>query len=455
MSFSTLLFVFKFLPIVLLLYFLVPIKLKNPLLLIASLFFYAWGEPIYVFLLLFMILLNYLFGLWIEQTKNKFEALCLSIGLNIFILFYFKYYSFVLDTLFSILPFKLEYKMFDMPLGVSFFIFSCLAYLFDIYYKKTKAEHNIFNFALFVSFFPKLVMGPITTYSQFKPQIRNHPIRTNLLNTGARRFIIGLAQKVILANTFASLYSSLNASDGLSAWLLMIAYTLDIYFDFVGYTNMAIGLGNIFGFTLPENFNYPYLSLSVSDFWRRWHITLGSFFRDYVYIPLGGNRVPFKRHIINLLIVWMLTGLWHGANWTFIFWGLYYGVILILEKYLLKDIKRILPSFINWLITIFLIMIGWVFFSSPSIGDAFNTIIHLFSFSTSSASLFYLKTYSIYLIIGIIGCTPLLKNIGINLNKKFNQYYYLINNASGAMLLIISIAYMISSTYQSFLYFSF
>lgn len=461
MSFSTLFFVFTWLPCVLFAYFILPKKYQNTVLLFASLIFYAWGEPIYVFLLLALIIFNYIFARLLNDkpSKGRRGFFIEVIIFNIFILFYFKYYSFALEFIFSITNTTYAFKVFDMPLGVSFFSFTLISYMIDVYRGKVEAEKNFINFALYVSFFPKLIMGPIETYPMMKEQLKSHPVSYSLFSIGAKKFIIGLAQKVILANTFGVLFSTLQGLplSMAGSWLMVLAYTLQLYFDFCGYSQMAIGLSNIFGFKLSENFNYPYMAKSIKDFWSRWHITLSHFFRDYVYIPLGGNRVSFLRHIFNILVVWMLTGIWHGANYTFILWGLYYGILLIFEKYVWYRVQKKLPSICNHIIVMFVVMIGWVLFFSEDVNQAFTIIGSMFGANAISSTgvYFYFKTYLLYIIVGIIGATPLVRSLNILLNHHFNKGFYLFNMIISFLLLLLSIAFMISSTYQSFLYFAF
>lgn len=460
MSFSTLFFIFTWLPCVLFVYFIFPKKFKNLVLLVASLIFYAWGEPVYIILLLVLILCNYVFARILEVKRKGRKLFFIEVlAFDIFILFYFKYYGFVLDSFFTITHMDIPFKIFDMPLGISFISFTLLSYLIDVYRRKVTAEKNIFDFALFVSFFPKLIMGPITTYPKMKEQLKHHPQTYSLFSIGAKSFIIGLSQKVILANTFQTLFASIQSLplSMAGSWFMALTYSLQLYFDFCGYSHMAIGLSNLFGFRLPENFNYPYMAKSIKDFWSRWHITLGHFFRDYVYIPLGGNRVRVSKHICNILIVWLLTGIWHGANYTFIVWGLYYGILLIFEKYIFSHVQKHLPAIINHTITLIVVMIGWVLFFSDNLTQAFAIIASMFGAGSfiSSGVLFYFKTYAIYLIIGILAATPLFSSFCILLNHHYNRIFYLLNMIFVFVLLLISIAFMISSTYQSFLYFAF
>lgn len=462
MSFHTLFFIFIFLPILLFLYFLCPKRIKNTLLLIVSLFFYAWGEPFFIILLILLIVINYVLGIYVEKNKhNGKRCLIEAIIVNLFVLIYFKYYGFFLETIFSLLQINISYKTLPMPAGISFFTFTILAYLFDIYGRKIKAERNFIHFALYISFFPKLLMGPIMRYQDIKDQMKDHPTHKKHLEKGIQLLMIGLAQKVILANTFASIWQSISFQNmSVSyAWLAILAYTLQIYFDFQGYTQMAIGLGHLFGFVLPENFHYPYMAKSVTDFWRRWHITLSLWFRDYVYIPLGGNRTTFFKHIRNIMIVWILTGLWHGASWNFVLWGLYYGIILIVEKYILKQYLEKLPKVIQHLLTMIVVMIGWVLFANTSLQGICSFLCSLFHLNGNalydSSSLFIFKNYFIYFFIGILWCTPLFSKLSTLFSKYFKEELWFIKPILTILCWIIIITFMVSDTYQSFLYFQF
>lgn len=344
MLFSSIVFLFTFLPIVLILYYVLPAACRNPVLLLASLVFYAWGEPVYIFLMILSILFNYISGLDIarnlENKKKAKRSLVFNIIVNIAILGFFKYEGFVLDTINHVFPVHIKYHALALPIGISFYTFQIMSYIIDVYRGKVKVQKNLLNFALYVTMFPQLIAGPIVQYADIDEQLTHRRHSIGKFGDGCMFFIRGLAKKVLLANTSGMIFTEVTGlSKGnvsvLTAWLGAFAYMFQIYFDFSGYSDMAIGLGKMFGFELCVNFNYPYVSKSITEFWRRWHISLSSWFRDYVYIPLGGNRVSAARHIFNLLVVWLLTGLWHGAAWNFVVWGLYYGVILIIEKYLL------------------------------------------------------------------------------------------------------------------------
>lgn len=461
MSFSTLFFIFTWLPIMYFIYHLIPIRYKNVYLVMISLVFYSWGSPYYTFLLILCIFFNYISAIIMDrkQEHTRKQVFIFNVLVNVFILVYFKYYGFFLDTLFDLLPFTVEYQIPDMPLGISFFTFQVIAYQIDVYRKSVKAQHHFIKFSLYISFFPKLIMGPITPYAAMEKQMDSHPTSLAKLDQGARRLIIGLGQKVILANTFATIWQvcQMETTSALGAWLGILAFTLQIYFDFNGYTNMAIGIANMFGFQLSENFNKPYQATSIHDFWRRWHISLSTWFRNYVYIPLGGNRVSKVMHIRNLFIVWTLTGFWHGANFTFIIWGLYYGILLVLEKYIWYPVHKKLPHALNWFITMILVMIGWVFFASDSVLEAISYIERMFHFTNfmDPTTYWYMKSYIIYFIIGILSCTSMLRRVFQTFCVRYKANYQTLETTAFILLFAICICYMVNDTYSSFLYFNF
>ncbi|MEI3251446.1 MAG: MBOAT family O-acyltransferase [Candidatus Gastranaerophilaceae bacterium] len=375
MLFSSLTFLFGFLPILLILYFIIKNrKYKNVVLLIFSLLFYAWGEPKYILLMLLTILIVYIFGILIDKFDREKKltlkklSLILCIILVLGSLIFFKYSNFLIENINSIFNTKINLINVIMPIGISFYTFQILSYIIDLYNKKIKLQKNYFSLALYVSLFPQLIAGPIVRYETVEEEIDNRKETKKDVIAGTKRFIIGLSKKVIIANQMALLadliFNKHNGSYGTSIiWLGTLAYTLQIYFDFSGYSDMAIGLGRIFGFHFLENFDYPYISKSVTEFWRRWHISLSTWFRDYVYIPLGGNRVNKFKWIRNIILVWLLTGLWHGAAWNFIIWGIYYGLLLLFEKLFLNKLLNKLPSIINWLYTFIIVMIGWMIFN--------------------------------------------------------------------------------------------
>ena len=453
MSFSSIIFCFIFLPIVVSLYFIIPKKLKNIYLLLASILFYSYSGIFYTIILLLIVLYNYISVRIMDKLEGKRRTgkLIEILIINIFTLYYFKYYYMILNNIFT----NIAMGEIILPLGMSFYLFTVLSYIIDVYRKNIKSEHNFISFSLYILFFPKLVMGPIVRYSDFNKQIDNHDFDNSLFNYGFKRFIIGLSMKVILADTFARIISSYQVSSTLGSIVIIILYSLQIYYDFAGYTNMALGLSNVFGFKLPENFDYPYLSNSVGEFFRRWHITLGKWFRDYVYIPLGGSRLSKLRLVINLLIVWLLTGMWHGASLNFIIWGLFLGIIIVMEKLLLSKIK--IPKIISIPFTFIIISISWIFFFNSNASDItliLKNLVNINNF-TDDKIIFIIRNNFFYLIIGLICITPLIKNLGERFQSKNNYIYNICNNIYLIILLIISTAYLISNSYQTFLYFNF
>ena len=377
MVFSSIMFIFIFLPAVLVLYYLFK-PARNIILLIGSLLFYAWGEPVYVILLLFSATFNYIIGIDIDHARkigrNPRQNLIFAIIVNVFVLSFFKYYGFIIDTLNYISGSNIHYTELALPIGVSFYTFQALSYIVDVYRGIVRPQKNYIKFAEYISMFPQLIAGPIVKYKDIALQLEHRYVTLEKFGKGAQYFIFGLAKKVLLANNLGLLYSQVSdlpkaEFSTLTAWIGIIAYTLQIYFDFSGYSDMATGLGKMMGFEFLKNFNYPYISKSITEFWRRWHISLSTWFREYIYIPMGGNRVNTLKHIRNIFIVWFLTGLWHGSSWNFVFWGLYYCVFLLLEKYLLAETLSRLPSLIKSLYTMIIVIIGWVFFSIPSMSD--------------------------------------------------------------------------------------
>ena len=469
MAFNDLSFVFIFFPLAILLHKIIPgITGKNILLLVLSLLFFAWGSPEYVFLLILLILFNYFTGLQMAARKEK-EVSCKGVLVsgvivNLLLLGFFKYWGFVIENINGLLGTDLPVRQLSMPMGVSFFTFSILSYLFDVYRDKAPAARNILEFSLFVTFFPKLVSGPIVQYAAMEQQIRERRISSVKFGRGVRMFLIGLAKKVLISNTIGTTFYAVTAlaPDSVSvatAWLGAISYALMLYFDFSGYSDMAIGLATMFGFEFSANFDYPYLSASVSEFWRRWHISLGAWFRDYIYIPLGGSRVSTGKHIRNLLIVWGLTGIWHGASWNFIFWGLYYGGILLLEKFVLAPLLDYIPQIIRQFFTLLCVLIGWVFFFSPSLGSAFLWLGRMFGIGAAgfvdATARYYWGSSLIILLIGIFASFPLGAKLGTKLLKGESKLPVYASVALYAVLLVLCIAGMMSSTYSSFLYFQF
>ena len=465
MLFSSIVFLFTFLPAVMILYYLLPVRFRNVILLLASLVFYAWGEPVYLFLMLLSILFNYFSGLDIARNLQDKRAakrsLVFNLIINLAVLGFFKYEGFVLDTLNGILPVHISYHALPLPIGISFYTFQILSYIIDVYRGNVKVQTNLPNFALYVTMFPQLIAGPIVQYADVDEQLASREVSRTKFGEGSMYFIRGLAKKVLLANTSGMIFTEVSGlAKGniavMTAWLGAFAYMFQIYFDFSGYSDMAIGLGKMFGFEFNMNFNYPYVSKSITEFWRRWHISLSSWFRDYVYIPLGGNRVSKIKHIRNLLIVWFLTGLWHGAAWNFVAWGLYYGVILIIEKYLLSPVLDRLPDVVRHIYSIVLVVIGWVLFFSSSFGQAADYIRVMFGAGAHDRESMYLLTSNLILwLILIFGSTPLVhfRYEHMLRSKKWNTT--IINSVVYAALFIVCIAYLVTETYNPFLYFRF
>ena len=468
MLFSSIVFLFTFLPAVMILYYLLPVRFRNVILLLASLVFYAWGEPVYLFLMLLSILFNYFSGLDIARNLQDKRAakrsLVFNLIINLAVLGFFKYEGFVLDTLNGILPVHISYHALPLPIGISFYTFQILSYIIDVYRGNVKVQTNLPNFALYVTMFPQLIAGPIVQYADVDEQLASREVSRTKFGEGSMYFIRGLAKKVLLANTSGMIFTEVSGlAKGniavMTAWLGAFAYMFQIYFDFSGYSDMAIGLGKMFGFEFNMNFNYPYVSKSITEFWRRWHISLSSWFRDYVYIPLGGNRVSKIKHLRNLLIVWFLTGLWHGAAWNFVAWGLYYGVILIIEKYLLSPVLDRLPDIVRHIYSIVLVVIGWVLFFSSSFGQAADYIRVMFGAGAHGfadrESMYLLTSNLILWLILIFGSTPLVhfRYEHMLRTKKWNTT--IINSVVYAALFIVCIAYLVTETYNPFLYFRF
>ena len=469
MLFSSIVFLFTFLPAVLVLYYLLPERFHNPVLLLASLIFYAWGEPVYIFLMLLSILFNYFSGLDIARnlTDRRLakRSLIFNIVVNIAILGFFKYEGFVLDSLNAVLPVHITYHPLALPIGISFYTFQILSYIIDVYRGNVKVQKNILNFALYVTMFPQLIAGPIVQYADVEEQLVNRESSWDKFGEGCMYFIRGLAKKVLLANTSGMIFTEVTGLGKgnvsvLSAWLGAFAYMFQIYFDFSGYSDMAVGLGKMFGFEFCMNFNYPYIAKSITEFWRRWHISLSSWFRDYVYIPLGGNRVSKSRHIFNLMVVWFLTGLWHGAAWNFIVWGIYYGVVLVLEKYVWGAIVDRWPSVLQHIYALVLVLVGWVFFFSPSLGAALRYLFAMVGGGAGFASkevFFVILTHWLFYLLAVIGSTTLgSRMLRAILNVSENHTVRtVITLVVFFGMLVISVAYLIADTYNPFLYFRF
>ena len=456
MIFSSLTFIFVFLPIFLLAYFIAPSKIKNIVLLAFSLLFYSWGEPIYILLLLLSSVVDFSNGYFInkfkaDKRKKKF-FLILSIIINLSLLAIFKYSNFIISNL-NIFGIKITGFNIMLPLGISFFTFQTMSYSIDVYRGNIKYEKNFINFMTYVCMFPQLVAGPIVRYSDISKELQKREHSFKNFSEGIFRFLTGLFKKVLIANYMGLIFDLIAKNTSsislATAWIGAICYTFQIFFDFSGYSDMAIGLGKMLGFNYPENFNYPYISKSITEFWRRWHITLSVWFKDYVYIPLGGNRVSKKRHIFNLFLVWFLTGLWHGASWNFVIWGLYFFVLLILEKYLFSKIK--IPNFLAHIITLFLIIISWVIFAFDDLNVLTTYLGKMFVNKSivDNSTIFFLKNYIILFIVAIICSTPIIKKL------KPKKYFKPLIVVVYLFLFIITIASLVSDSYNPFLYFRF
>lgn len=483
MVFSSLLFIFYFLIPALIIYKLVPERYKNFTLFVLSLFFYAWGEPTYVLLMLFSAVFNYLCGFIIKKQKSAGKGkgmLTFNCIVNIGLLVVFKYADFFISTVNSVIRTNFPLLKLALPIGISFYTFQALSYCIDVYRGKTEVQKSFISFGLYLAFFPQLIAGPIVRYNDIAPQLKNHPQKITMFSEGLQRFCAGLAKKVLIANNVGQLWELTAATQNrsmLCAWLGIIAYTIQIYYDFSGYSDMAIGLGKMFGFQICENFKYPYISKSITEFWRRWHISLGSWFKEYVYIPLGGSHVYAQsypevtkigklcisdesraslRRYFNIFVVWMLTGLWHGASFNFVAWGIYYGLLLIAEKRFLMSKLEKSPSFVRVAYTMLIVMIGWVFFASESFGAAFGYIGSMFNILnfgiTDSVFLYRLTSYWIILIAAILGCTPRVKTV---FNKITSGKLHWLRPALAFVAVLVCLAYLVDDTYNPFLYFRF
>lgn len=461
MVFSSITFLFYFLPIVLAIYYIVPNKFKNIILLISSLLFYFYGEPKYIMIMVVSIIVTYIFGILMNKyEKYRKHFLIFSITITLGILVYFKYIDFLITNINLFLKNKIDLINVILPIGISFYTFQLISYIVDVYNKKVKVQKNILKLAMYVSLFPQLIAGPIVRYTTIAEQIEKREHTTEKFVSGVRRFVLGLSKKVLIANVLGELIQVFllsNEKSVLFYWIYAIANMLQIYFDFSGYSDMAIGLGKMFGFEFLENFNYPYIATSITDFWRRWHISLSSWFRDYVYIPLGGNRVSKIKWIRNILIVWLLTGFWHGANWNFIIWGLYFGILLIIEKIFLGKHLEKLPKIFKRLYTLIIVMISFIIFSGENTNQILQNLKGLIGISNipfiTNESMYYFKSYILTIIIAIIGVTPILKNI--TNNKKIHSIINIIEPIYLLIMLVLCTSYIIDGSFNPFLYFRF
>ena len=472
MVFSSSTFLMAFLPLTLLLYYGVGVALtknvtvKNCILLLGSLVFYAWGEPVYIVLMLLSILFNFAAGRVIDSALSdgrtglaKFQFIA-DVVYNLAVLGFFKYADFVVDNINGLFGAHIPPLELPLPIGISFYTFQILSYIIDLYTGKIRVQKNLVSFALYISLFPQLIAGPIVKYKEIEEQLVGRKESLVKYSRGMARFVVGLAKKLLLANTLGAVYSGIQAMDvgslsALAAWTGIACYTLQIYFDFSGYSDMAIGLGSMFGFSFNENFNYPYIATSITDFWRRWHISLSSWFRDYVYIPLGGNRRKTPRVIFNLLVVWLLTGLWHGAAWNFVLWGVFYGVLLIFEKYVLGDRLNRIPTPVRGLVTMLLIMCGWVLFSAPDLTGALLYLKAMFGGAagfTDGNGAYLLSTNLAVLVLGAFCATPAYRHILERVDPKWVSRAKFV---AYPLLFALCVVFMVSETYNPFLYFRF
>ncbi len=466
MLFSSVPFLFYFLPAVLLVYFLVPKQAKNGVLLLSSLVFYGWGEPRYLPVMLVSILQGYIFGRLIERFRDTRRAklfLVLSVLLSLGTLAYFKYADFMIANLNALTGLSAPLLRLALPVGISFYTFQILSYTVDVYRGTVPAQRNFIDLAAYIAMFPQLIAGPIVRYSDIAVQLKTREHSVSEAAAGARRFILGLAKKILLANLLGELVSSFRASADLSVlyyWLGAIAFTLQIYYDFSGYSDMAIGLGRIFGFRFPENFQYPYLSGSITEFWRRWHISLGSWFRDYLYIPLGGNRKGSARQLLNILLVWLATGLWHGAAWNFVLWGLLYAVLLTAEKlFLLRGLQKL--HVLNHVYVLLFVTLGFVLFDASSVQDAAQSIRAMFGGGglplVSAESLYELHSCTVLLLLAVAGATPLAKSLcaAVQRSRAGKTALAVLEPVGLTALLAVCTAFLVDGSFNPFLYFRF
>ncbi len=469
MVFSSITFLFAFLPAVLIAYYISPRIIKNFILMLFSLFFYAWGEPRYIVIMIVSILVGYVTGILIDKAKEKDNNklakffMILSVVIDLGILFYFKYAGFFSENINRIPGIDITVRNIALPLGISFYTFQILSYTVDVYTGKAKVQKNPINLGAYITLFPQLIAGPIVRYETIAEELDNRKETVDAFGEGAKRFIIGLGKKVLIANTASEIFeilSNLSYEENtvILSWICSIAFTLRIYFDFAGYSDMAIGLGKMFGFNFLENFDYPYISKSITEFWRRWHISLSSWFRDYVYIPLGGNRSGKFKTLRNIFIVWLLTGFWHGAAWNYVIWGLYYFVLLMVEKLWLKTVLDRLPAFLSRLYALFFINLGWVIFAYEDLGRLKDVIANMFGFGdidfNSDLTMFTIISYGVFFLIAFVASTPVPKKLWNKISDKKKAMATLeIVLLFGVLLL--ATAFLASDAFNPFLYFRF
>lgn len=476
MVFSSLTFLFAFLPIVFIIYYAVPKKAKNVVILVSGLLFYAWGEPIYVMAMILSTFIDYTAGRLIDKydDRPKIRTICLIVSLvmNIGLLGTFKYLGFLINSVNGWFGLSIPNPNLPLPIGISFFTFQSMSYTIDLYRRNIKVQKSAVSFMAFVTLFPQIVAGPIVRYEDVQNELDNRSITEKMLGDGISRFITGMGKKVLIANNIGMLWTQVKSMDygelsAVTAWLGILAFTFQIYFDFSGYSDMAIGLGKMMGFNFPENFNYPYMSHSVSEFWRRWHMTLGAWFKSYIYIPLGGNRKGLPRTIINLLIVWAITGIWHGASWNFMLWGVYFGVLIILERLFMGKVLEKLPSFFSWLYTFVLVVFGWVMFEAvdTSIVDIGEMFGQMFAYIGAmfgangtvmdNTATFAIVNYGVMFAICILGSSDMLKNAAEHIRKKAPEWVQYGFPVAQTAVMLASVAYITTSSYNPFLYFNF
>jgi len=473
MVFSSLLFLFRFLPAILLVYYIVPHRLRNFVLLLFSLGFYAWGEPVYIILMLASILISYTGGILVDRLKQakKMKAakatLIVSCTLSLSLFAFFKYADFVVRTVNSLAGAGISMLHIALPIGISFYTFQTLSYIIDVYRGEAAVQKNLISFGAYVTMFPQLIAGPIVRYKTIDTQLRMRTETTEQFAEGVHRFLIGLGKKVLIANNAGALWNTIQASryselPVLTAWMGIAAYTFQIYFDFSAYSDMAIGLGRMFGFRFLENFNYPYISKSITEFWHRWHISLGTWFREYVYIPLGGNRVSKWKHIRNILIVWLLTGIWHGASWNFLIWGIYYGVLLLAEKFIFGKYLNKLPALFRHIYCMFFVMLGWNLFVFDNMGQGIEYLKSLFGLYGQGLfnreTLYLLYNNITLLLLCILGSTRFPQRFGKWLSDKLSEREItraVVKNIFYIVVFLLSVAWLVDATFNPFLYFRF
>ncbi len=479
MVFSSLTFMFAFLPLTFILYYLVPLKAKNVIIMISGILFYAWGEPLYVFAMLLSTAIDYFAGLIINKydDKPKIRTICLLVSLvmNLGLLGTFKYLGFIIESLNAWFGLSIANPNLPLPIGISFFTFQSMSYTIDLYRRNIKVQKNPISFIGFVSLFPQLVAGPIVRYEDIQNEIDNRTITEKMVGEGIGRFILGLGKKVLIANNIGLLWTSVKEMAAfdyselsvVTAWLGILAFTFQIFFDFSGYSDMAIGLGRMMGFNFPENFDYPYMSHSVSEFWRRWHMTLGAWFKSYIYIPLGGNRKGLARTIFNLMVVWTVTGIWHGASWNFMLWGAYFGVLIVMERLFMGKLLQKLPSFVSWLYTFILVVFGWVMFEAVNpatvdIGEMFSQVFTYIGVMFGASGVFVddfaissVMNYGIMFAICILGSSDVVKMLIKFIKEKAPKWVMYGAPLAQLCIMLAAIAYIATSNYNPFLYFNF